>query len=126
MTTILPALAVAFGAFVVWLAVRIANRRERWAKWTLAVVIGLSVLYVASFGPACWAFRSNMTPGSLMFVEKCYRPLVIASRDSPPPIAIPLRWWASLYAPPVSMTWDGSAMGGYQRKLFSVTDLLDF
>jgi hypothetical protein len=45
---------VAFAAFCVWLAVRIINRRERWAKWTLAVVVGMPVLYVASFGPACW------------------------------------------------------------------------
>jgi hypothetical protein len=45
---------VAYAAFCVWLSVRIVNRRERWAKWTLAVVVGLLVLYVASFGPACW------------------------------------------------------------------------
>jgi hypothetical protein len=50
----LSTLAVAFAAFCVWLTVRIVNRRERWAKWTLAVVVGLPVLYVASFGPACW------------------------------------------------------------------------
>lgn len=54
MTIILPALAVAFAAVCVWLTVRIVNRRERWAKWTLAAVLSLPVLYVASFGPACW------------------------------------------------------------------------
>jgi hypothetical protein len=51
-TIILPALAVAFAAFCVWLAVRIFNRRERWAKWTLATVVGLPVLYAAAFGVA--------------------------------------------------------------------------
>ena len=40
MTIFLPTLAVAFAAFCVWLVVRIVNRRERWAKWTLAVVVG--------------------------------------------------------------------------------------
>lgn len=46
---------VASAALSVWLAVRVVNRRERWAKWTLAAVIGLPVLYVASFGPVVWA-----------------------------------------------------------------------
>src|SRR5437899_2862266 len=41
-------------AFCIWLTVRIVNRRERWAKRTLAAVVGLTVLYVLSFGPACW------------------------------------------------------------------------
>ena len=54
MTILLPALATAFAAFCVCLGVRIINRRERWAKWTLSVVVGLPVLYVASFGPWCW------------------------------------------------------------------------
>lgn len=47
-------IAVIFTAFSIWLTVRIINRKERWAKWTLAGVVGLPVLYVASFGPACW------------------------------------------------------------------------
>jgi hypothetical protein len=50
MTILLPALALAFGAFCVWLVVRIVNRRERWAKWTLGAVVGVPVLYVLSFG----------------------------------------------------------------------------
>ncbi|HEY3969257.1 MAG TPA: hypothetical protein VGM05_32195 [Planctomycetaceae bacterium] len=29
------------------------NRRERWAKWTLAGTLCLPVMYVAGFGPAC-------------------------------------------------------------------------
>ena len=45
---------VAFAAFCVWLTVRIVNQRERWAKRTLSVAVGLPLLYVASFGPACW------------------------------------------------------------------------
>jgi len=57
MTIILFALAVAFAAFCVWLTVRIVNRKERWARWALAgAVLGLPVLYLLSFGPACWWF----------------------------------------------------------------------
>jgi hypothetical protein len=45
----------ALAALCIWLAVRVINRRERWAKWMLAgIVIGLPGLYVGSFGPACW------------------------------------------------------------------------
>jgi hypothetical protein len=59
MTILLPALAVTFAAFCVWLTVRVINRRERWAKRMLVVVVGLPVLYVASFGPACWWFSKE-------------------------------------------------------------------
>jgi hypothetical protein len=51
---LLSTLAVAFAAFCVWLTVRIVNRRERWAKWMLAAVVGGPALYVAGFGPAMW------------------------------------------------------------------------
>ena len=48
-------IGVAVVAFCVWLTVRIINRREKWAKWTLAMaVVGFPVTYVLSFGPACW------------------------------------------------------------------------
>jgi hypothetical protein len=60
MKFLLPTLAVAFGAFCVWLTVRIINRRERWAKWTLAVMIAvLPALYILSFG---LAVRSSAVP----------------------------------------------------------------
>jgi hypothetical protein len=52
MNILLPAFAFAFAALCVWLTVRIVNRRERWAKWTLAAAVGLPLMYVASFGPA--------------------------------------------------------------------------
>jgi hypothetical protein len=73
MTNLLPALAVAFAAFCVWLTVRIINRRERWAKGT-AVVVGLPVLYVMSFGPACW-LTSRMNSGAAM-IPVAYAPIV--------------------------------------------------
>ena len=52
MTVLLPTLAVAFAALCAWLIVRIVNRRERWAKWTLAGAVGMPVLYFASIVPA--------------------------------------------------------------------------
>jgi len=42
MTILLAALAAAFAALCIWLTVRIVNRRERWAKWTIAGLILVS------------------------------------------------------------------------------------
>lgn len=46
MTIVIATLAVAFAAFCVGLTVRIVNRRERWAKWTL---VGMSLVAAASY-----------------------------------------------------------------------------
>jgi len=54
MSIVLPAVSVAFAGLCVWLGVRVYNRRERWAKRTLAAVVALPVLYFLSFGPVCW------------------------------------------------------------------------
>jgi len=62
MTIVLPTVVVAFAAFCIWLAVRIINRRERWAKWTLAVVVALPALYLASFGPIVWLADHDVVP----------------------------------------------------------------
>src|SRR5579872_2072519 len=88
MSIILTALAAAFAAFCVWLTVRIVNRRERWAKRTLAAVVGVPVLYVESFGPACGLVQRNMLPPALL--TSVYTPLVDAAR--PRAALSPLLW----------------------------------
>jgi hypothetical protein len=56
MSIVLPALGIAFAAFCVWLGVRVYNRRERWAKWSLATIL-----------------MSGLYPGTyLIFVDKAY------------------------------------------------------
>jgi hypothetical protein len=76
----LPVLAVAFAAFCIWLTVRIVNRWERWAKWALTAALGVPMLYVLSFGPACRLVENQMLrvrPASVL-----YDPLVrIADPD---------------------------------------------
>jgi hypothetical protein len=97
LTTTLPALTVAFAAFCVWLVVRIVNRRERWAKQTLAVVVGLLVLYVASFGPAIWITSPTAVPfPPTSWPLLIYCPLGRLARDSDSLIGRPLNWWARL------------------------------
>jgi len=85
---LLPTLAIAFAAFCVWLTVRIINRRERWAKWTLAVTLSLPVLYVASFGLACWLtarsyYATGSDDGNAHPVMIVYWPLGYAGAQGP-------------------------------------------
>ncbi len=102
MSVLIPTLVVAFAAFCVWLTVRIVNRRDRWAKWTLGAVVGLPVVYVASFGPACWIttqeYGKLQSPRLPMLI---YLPLghLIRSPDSPPHAIDALVSWATLGVP---------------------------
>jgi hypothetical protein len=69
MSVVIPVatLAVAFGAFCIWLTVRIINRRERWAKWTAVAILVIGpVLYVLSSGPmkmVGWRSQKNPPAG---------------------------------------------------------------
>ena len=76
--TIFPAMTVAFAALGTWLTVRVVNRREKWAKRSLALLVSLPILYVLSFGPVCW-ISSRMNLGEefgLRVLPKLYRPIV--------------------------------------------------
>jgi hypothetical protein len=87
---------VIFAAICIWLTVRIVNRRELWAKWTLAMVISLPILYVGSFGPACWlTSHHNSCSG---FVSHIYWPFfeIIFHRNYA--IRKPILWYCCLYS----------------------------
>lgn len=76
----ISAAGVAFTAFGFWLAVRVVNRRERWAKWALAVAVTVPVLYAASFGPACWWISRH---GDSEWLPDVYRPIGLCGARSP-------------------------------------------
>jgi hypothetical protein len=67
-----------------------SDERKRFGQWIAGLLIVLPVLYVASFGPACWLARAGAA-GTLT-VAKLYRPLVRAAR-SDRGIAPVLRWY---------------------------------
>src|SRR6476646_6118419 len=93
MTPIPTVVGVAFAAVCVWLCVRIVNRGERWAKWTLAATVGLPVLYVASFGPTCCLVDRGILPWSIL-TTGLYRPCFELALWGPEP-ARRLAWeWA--------------------------------
>jgi hypothetical protein len=95
-SSLLLALAVAYGAFCVWLGVRFFNRRERWAERTLAATILVApILYIASFGPACWWFYDVGRRGERR-VSPIYRPIGWLIWNGPDWIADPLKDFAHL------------------------------
>lgn len=75
--------AAVFSATAIWLVVRIANRRERWAKWALATLVTVPVVYVLSFGPACHLADQGCI--SVDSIRTAYRPVLFtaASRQAP-------------------------------------------
>jgi len=102
MNILLPVSGMAFAAFCVWLTVRIANRRERWAKWlAVGLLVGLPVLYIVGFGLTCRAIAVPLggTVAPSMAMEM-YWPLgaMAANRASSPGSVI--RWYMSLWTSP--------------------------
>ncbi len=111
MAIALPIFGVAFAAYCIWLGVRIVNRRERWAKWTLlGTIVGVPVLYVLSFGPACWWFGTPsdqsfggigpdglaLTPDPATEARQIYWPIGWVALNGPSSIERALGWYAKL------------------------------
>ena len=115
MTILLRALAVAFVAFCVWLTVRIVNRRERWAKRTLMAVVGIPLLYVLSFGPACWISSHTLDRVDRIgaqTVNLMYQPILSLAWSGPSIVQGPIIWYMRLWS---SDRWEiGYVSGGVQ------------
>jgi hypothetical protein len=92
MNVILSTLAVAFAALCVWLTVRIVNRRERWANWTLALLV-LPVCYCLSTGPVVWLYMEDLLPSwADVALRWFYLPLYWIEQYSPDWAVN--TWWA--------------------------------
>ncbi len=92
MAILLAVLGVGFPAFCVWLTVRFINRRERWAKWTLAgVALGLLVGYLLSWPWSVPVVHGRSAPPWLeTTADVIYRPLMLTIDNSPEWVT--LRW----------------------------------
>src|SRR5262245_12718951 len=119
MGEVLAIFGVSFAAICIWLTVRIVNR-ERWAKRTLAGVIGVPMLYVVSFGPACWVTsRLNFGARSISVI---YRPIAWMlgnpeTRTIPSvTIAKAVRWYAKVAGRP-NWEWRFTIDFGQPRKV---------
>src|SRR5262245_46783807 len=84
MSLVLPGVAVALIAFCIWLAVRIVNRRDRWAQLTAVVLAVVLIGYPVSIGPAGWLLSRDSTPIQVQLAAlNFYKPLRLAVRSSP-------------------------------------------
>jgi hypothetical protein len=97
MAVALAIFGVAFAALCVWLGVRIVNRRERWAKWTLAAVIVLPTLYLLSVGPIVWLYGGEQNVPEWILIV--YWPLRLIP-SGPEFINKAFSWYLSLWEDP--------------------------
>ena len=75
-------------------------KKPGWVFWTTVVLVGVPVLYVASFGPACWITAGNRV-GDLPLFMKVYVPFgrIMADDAYSNALRFPktaVRWWACL------------------------------
>jgi hypothetical protein len=95
MSSILVASAVTVAAFYVWLAVRIVNRRERWTKWT-AAVLAVPTIYLLSMGPVLWMDLRGLTPTWAPDVP-LYWPVQWIRENGPEPIRKAINDYLSIW-----------------------------
>jgi hypothetical protein len=86
---VLGMLAAAFG---VWLPVRMINRRPGWTKRMVISATTVALIYVLSFGPACWMTKSEYT----RFAPPVYFPMGWACANLPRPIPEIIVWYATV------------------------------
>jgi hypothetical protein len=87
MEILVSVLGMTVAAFSIWLAVRIINRKERWAKWTAAILALVVVAYPLSSGPADWLLLHGYTSEPVNKVLRVfYAPSGWFIRNSPKPV----------------------------------------
>jgi len=117
----------AFAAVWIGLAVRIINRRDRWAKWTLAIVCAIPALYALSFGPACWrASRPFGKHGAIAGADDgripvIYWPLCAEARHSSGIPGKAINWYARVGMPPGRVIWLPNDSSGFAWDMMSTS-----
>jgi hypothetical protein len=70
------------------------DRKTLLWPWIVALLIGLPLLYVVSFGPACWLVSRDALPR--LRTARLYRPLVRIVITDTLPVSGILRWYSGL------------------------------
>jgi hypothetical protein len=73
------------------------DRKPVW-PWIVALMIGLPVLYVASFGPAGWLVNHVFGPEWLKnALVVIYMPIIWIDKHGPAPVHEALRWFDHIW-----------------------------
>ena len=78
------------------------DRKKPLWPWIVGLLIGLPVLYVASFGPACWiSSRIGAHKGFVVdAVQLVYQPVLRLGVEGPDSVRRGIEWWVTLDAKP--------------------------
>lgn len=88
------------------------NHKPLWLK-IVATVVVLVLLYVGSFGPVCWMYRTSKSAMTYELIADLYRPLIRAANLAPNPIRDAVG------------RFSGAGIFGYPTMLDCLTALLD-
>lgn len=84
------------------------ERRPSLGFWTTVAVVAAPLVYIMSFGVACWLVTREVLPARP--TARVYRPLVRAATSQFRPVAVPLCWYADLFAfDDFTPTWGNSS-----------------
>ena len=72
------------------------ERKKPLWPWIVALLIGLPVLYVASFGPACWISSRAKLTGKWVITP--YRPIIWLWVIGPEAVGDSVVWYSSIGA----------------------------
>lgn len=85
------------------------NRKRQFGAWVVGTVAALPILYVLSFGPACWWFASKCAYGRVRCAPKSYWPIGVLAHNTRSwfPFRI-ISWYATLDDRPVVVPTDSA------------------
>src|SRR5690348_14460760 len=103
------------------------ERKKRNGPWIAGLLVALPVLYIASFGPACWWVSRpspNLYPDAfgrshpLPFAPRIYFPIGWIFAHGPKCLAAPIEWYGTLGTPCVGVgeVWGEETGVVLQRK----------
>lgn len=80
------------------------RKKPGWLFWATVVLVGVPLLYVMSFGPACWIVSRSSLPAET--INTGYRPVIWAWERSPDPVVRVIWWYVDAGVP--ESHWSGA------------------
>lgn len=78
-----------------------SRRRHGWPFWFAGVLCALPMLYVLSFGPACWWFAESVISHgmscNILNARGLYWPMGWIAENGPDPVCDAINWYGTLF-----------------------------